>query len=416
MKKISLFLAVLILLFMLSSCGDKNKETAEYHTNVKSFTFDSFVSDGKYLISDYSFLATNKKGSGKYNLETGLVTYVCIDETCGHGSSCPLDGLYMYKFIRDGKLYYIRDYDIRKVEGVDIDGPILSHPDLVERHIVFASYNLMTGEYDELINITLTEFESLSNIIRDGDYVYYMRNMPLKADAKIVDDYIYSMCKMHLDTKEETVLFTYEECNKINVKQSLMFVENDIAYFLDQSTGFMWRVNLDGSNIINLIDGQNNYLASSGNCGIFLLDKYIYYYVRENDIRSDAEKGLGYTYRISVDGGTAQRIIDEYIKWFYVTDDCIYYEPNIAYEENPENDTLDLYPDTHTIKRAAHNGDNPQVAIIVDKKMAIADAFVVKDKLFLHGGYVQPNKMDMIIVAVDLKDKSYDILGEDTGE
>jgi len=112
----------------------------------------------------------------------------------------------------------------------------------------------------------------------------------------------------------------------------LFFIDKGVIYFGDNDIGTMGRINADGTGFKWLLDGTDKYLGVFSEYGTFLYDDYIYFCLFVSDINPEKLVGLNtnyngmkYIYRININGGTPECIVDDYIRGFYMTNGYIYY-------------------------------------------------------------------------------------------
>lgn len=223
MKLIKIFTAMLIVLYMLTSCTDDSS-----YSTVNKYKELYAISDWSYIESDdtpllgfvvngdkmqyhdgylYLFSGTTSSflsllNNGEYeiiptliriNLETGEMTPVCSDPLCNHATpSCPFAGAINYIYINGTIIYYNRTYTIRN--GLEV---------FSQRQ--FCSYNLETMEmriYKQEEIVSERQYGENIQMLFYDNYCYYY-NYAYNSDD---DSYSWKIMRLDLDTGDEVYL------------------------------------------------------------------------------------------------------------------------------------------------------------------------------------------------------------------
>lgn len=374
-KKMYFIYVLLAVAFILSSCStdplDQGQYPDEPENNISISTnkvqycgWQNYVSDGTYVIASEGF---QTGAIAKYNLTTGNITNACLKSGCRHlgvsfehtmSDNCPIPPNSRLFFIHNQKIYYkyeIVHFDEKEFqEGAETLKPF--------RRSVFASYDLTTGERQHILEVEKNDYESLYTFKLVGDYIYYFRYIAQVEKPSTADDYKLCLCRMKVDEYRQEILFDLSSAFPDYPQRTLpmlLAVDNGNAYFVCNLTGCAFYCSLSGENGKYLINAEKEgFWGIYDAYGTFYLDGYIYFakYVQS------PRKAL-YLYKMDANTGEKHILTNDYVKWFFVADNCIYYEMAQAMQpsESQQNEAgvLGLY--CYTIKRMELDGTDSHV-------------------------------------------------------
>lgn len=252
-RKSAILIMVFVILF-LSSCEDTKttkEDTLKNYTSVNTEFADRPVDyniiNGAYFIQysdNYLYFYKLRSPLMRYNPETNNMTYVCGDPLCNHNSpDCPLYGLNTTFCVYNNKIFFRRDYRYlhRKADGA---------PDYYELYVGYCSYDLADSK--------LTVYEAVKNPTGDdrgyigkvyelyaGKYRYYYDYI---YNDKL-EKYVYSICRMDLDTKE-IVVFDSESNTSSNLRVAFIFCLGDRIYFSDLKSVYSTNYDLKDKKVV----------------------------------------------------------------------------------------------------------------------------------------------------------------------
>ena len=401
MKKCILFLLIIILCFGWTGCKNNDSNISSdqpLDTGVNSTSdvlaahWDYYVNDNQYMIGPQTFLLYPSQqtfnGDMKYNLTTHTVTPICMDELCNHTnrSNCKIKGDNIYYFIHQNKLYYNRSYYeiVGSYEVIGQDGKTEIQY-ITETHQCFCSYDLTTGDYRELLDINVSEVETMKRVILYENSAYYLRYFPNKSNPQTVEDYTLSLCCMNLNSGKERLVF--DATQFLNQSSVLIFAKDHRFYFANNQLGTLLSIDQEGKDVKILIDGQGENFASFDRYGTFLCGDWIYYAVPA--VAADGDKftaaGISsgyYLFRVHIENGTKEKLSDDLITSFNVTNGYIYYflsSQQYTAEKNAEANPIE--EDCEVIIRIDHDGSNRHPMGYVEGRAVLS--WIVKGELYI---------------------------------
>lgn len=198
MKKHSIYLVLFFIIMILTACDDLHtldidneiqvtQEFSYNHIDDAPLNVQSNLAKASRLVVDNNYLYfKDKKSFVKYNLTTGIKTYLCNDPVCTHiDTDCPLYGYTDFcalPLFYGDKLYYFVDYD----EVIYKNG-IFDH---VEKINNLSCYDFITQTYHVIKDnfyVNILEYLIYDNIFyyqcqyqdEDGNYIYYLNSLDL---------------------------------------------------------------------------------------------------------------------------------------------------------------------------------------------------------------------------------------------
>lgn len=327
-KFISVIMLMQISTSLLTSCRDdvaldpSNMIKGDWEDstdNVAYSGWNSFVFDGTYVVTGEVDGKMNK-----YNVLSGTGTPLSEDEDTQLNLSQHADFQYIENGIAYGRTF---EWGERNESGkLNIDYYLIS-------------CNLATGHVERLLTVNGNDVESLYGICFSDGYAYYQRMIPNTDKPTSVDDYTRTFCRFDLDAKEETALFTANDENRMSEESYPAFVEDGWIYFQALAKGALWRTDMEGKQYTEILPSKGMFEQP----GIYYCDGWVYYLINE----SKEDKFEPYLYRTNADLNKTEKLSDEDIDWFYVTDNCIYYgleEFNINRMEHDGSEVVELPP------------------------------------------------------------------------
>lgn len=381
-------ISLMLIICLLPSCRDdvsldsNNRINGDWEDgldNVSYCGWDRFLSDGTYLISEQF-----GGGMNKLNLLSGSITPLNEQDELNDEKDKRLAfGHASLKYIENGVVY----------GHTFTEGEIKSNGKK-EINYQLISVNIATGYVDTLMSVTENDFESLWGICYSDGYAYYQRMIPKIDKPTSVDDYDRTFCKLELATKKEMPLFTATDENRMSDASHPAFVEDGWIYFVGLDKGAIWRTDLEGQNCSEIVASK----AWVDRPGIYYRDGWIYYILEEGGNSQD-EVGDFYIYRTNVDLNKTEKLSDEPVDWFYVTNNRIYYGS-----------------EQFEIKRMDHDGRNvtelPPYELDFETIYAsISGVYLAGDRLWLDIGFKTETALGSGVLAYDLKDGTSEKVG-----
>ena len=163
----------------------------------------------------------------------------------------------------------------------------------------------------------------------------------------------------------------------------LLAVDNGNAYFVCNLTGNVFYCSLSGENGKFLINAEREgFWGIFDAYGTFYSNGYIYFakYVQE------PRKAL-YLYRMDANTGEKDILTDDYIRWFFVADDDIYYEMSQVMQpsEVQQNEAGEVGTYRYTIKQMKLDGTDSHIIGHIDAPNAeTARPWGVGNKFFIQ--------------------------------
>ena len=399
MRKRLYFIYVLFAaVFVLNSCSPTQIDQGQYpveQPNNTSITtnhvqycgWQDYITDGTYTIASEGF-QTGK--IAKYNLATGNITNVCLKNGCRHpiisfehtmSDNCPIPHGSTLFFIHNQKIYY--KYEISHFDEEELED---FGSTKVLRRSVFASYDLTTGEKQHILEVEKNDYEQLYTFKLVGDYIYYFRYIAQVEKPSTADDYKLCLCRMKVDEYRQEILFDLSNAFPDYPQRTLpmlLAVDNGNAYFVCNLTGSVFYCSLSGENGKYLINAEKEgFWGIFDAYGTFYLDGYIYFakYVQE------PQKALC-LYKMDVTTSEKEVLTDDYVRWFFVADDAIYYEMAQAVQpsEAQQNEAGAVGSYRYTIKQMKLDGKDSHIIGHIDAPNAeTARPWGVGNKFFIQ--------------------------------
>lgn len=391
--RICLICTLIAAVFALASCADGQPtqeppaRAAIGTERVQYCGWQEYIGDGTYVIASEGF------GTGaiaKYNLATGSITGVCLKNGCRHPSvslehtasdNCPIPPSSTLFFIYGQKVYFkytVSHFDERELEA--------SGSTSVLRRQIFACYDLTTGERHNILEVEKNDYESLYTFKSVGSFIYYFRYIARVAEPTSADDYSLCLCRMSVDRYDQEVLFELSDAfprYPAGTLPMILAVDGDKVYFVCNATGSAFCCSLSGEDGQYLIDAETDGFRGIYDAyGTFYLDGYIYFtkYVME------PQKAL-LIYKMDAATGERRVLTDDYVKWFFVSDDSIYYEMAQAMQpsEAQQSEAGAVGSYRYTVKQMGLDGAEPHIIGHIDAPNAeSAVPWGAGNKLFIQ--------------------------------
>ncbi len=399
MRKRIYFICVLFVsAFILNSCTntpiDQGQQQGEQLNNISISTnnvqycgWQDYVSDGTYVIASEGF---QTGAIAKYNLTTGNITNACLKSGCRHkitsfehtmSENCPIPPSSTLFFIHNQKIYF--KYEVSHFD--EQEAAEVGSTKLLRRHI-FASYDLTTGERHNILEVEKNDYEKLYTFKLVGDYIYYFRYIAQVEEPTSADDYVLCLCRMKVDEYRQEILFDLSSAFPDYPQRTLpmlLAVDNGNAYFVCNLTGCVFYCSLSGENGKFLINAEKEgFWGIFDAYGTFYSNGYIYFakYVQE------PQKAL-YLYRMDANTGEKDILTDDYVRWFFVADDAIYYEMSQVMQpsEAQQNEAGAVGSYRYTIKSMKLDGTDSHIIGHIDAPNAeTARPWGVGNKFFIQ--------------------------------
>ena len=397
-KRMCFIYTIIVAALILNSCfnmpSDHNQYQSGPSTNgyistntVQYCGWQDYISDGTYVIASEGF---QTGVITKYNLATGNITNVCMKNGCRHltmsfehtmSDNCPIPLSSKLFFVHNQKIYYT--YDISHFDEQELEE--FESTKLLRRNI-FASYDLTTGEQQNILEVERNDYEQLYTFKLVGDYIYYFRYIAQVEKPSTADDYKLCLCRMKVDEYRQEILFDLSSAFPDYPQRTLpmlLAVDNGNAYFVCNLTGSVFYCSLSGENGKYLINAEKEgFWGIYDAYGTFYSNGYIYFakYVQE------PQKAL-YLYRMDTNTGEKVVLTDDYVKWFFVADDAIYYEMSQAMQpsEAQQNEAGMAGTYRYTIKQMKLDGTDSHIIGHIDAPYAeTARPWGVGNKFFIQ--------------------------------
>lgn len=393
-KTIFFICALFAIVFVLTSCKDTPIDQGELQStvistnNVQYCGWQDYISDGTYVIASEGF---QTGAITKYNLTTGNITNVCLKSGCRHSfasfehtmsENCPIPPGSTLFFIHNQKIYY--KYEITHFDEKEFQEGADSLK--LFRRSVFASYDLTTGERQNILEVEKNDYEQLYTFKLVGDYIYYFRYIAQVEKPSTADDYKLCLCRMKVDEYRQEILFDLSNAFPDYPQRTLpmlLAVDNGNAYFVCNLTGSVFYCSLSGENGKYLINAdKEGFWGIYDAYGTFYSNGFIYFakYVQE------PQKAL-YLYRMDANTGEKVILTDDYVKWFFVADDAIYYEMSQVMQpsEAQQNEAGAVGTYRYTLKQMKLDGTDSQIIGYIDAPNAeTARPWGVGNKFFIQ--------------------------------
>ena len=432
MKRIIIAVILIAISISIFSC-DRNEDGITVNVREGEITMDrvqyngwhDFVSNENYVFAGWYF---DTKSAAKYNLTTGTVTEVCVKPGCDHMKAfefnpdgCPVPKDIDPMFTIGNKLYYT--YHIIMADKEELE--TLTDGGSVKSTIwdYFASYDITTGEYSELIKSNATEFDGLSSFIYRDGRIYYNRFMPSVPDPKEEKDYDLCLCSMDTDGNDQKVLCNYSDYKEIRTGMDpmLIAVVDSTVWFVSNETGQLFSVDTETNEIRFLVRGDDGFLGIYDGYGTFYCDGYIYFEQFASDVDDTIpEFSAQIAYRVDCESGKIERLFDDYVSWIFVTDDAVYYEMSEAQPTEAQTEEAGGMH-VHVIKKTDHEGNPIDTYSFREDYTTITGVWGAADRMFFVAGYRDDYKygpdegeMGVFIIVLDLRDGSIKEIGRES--
>lgn len=430
-RKTVLAVAVLSAVLLVSCKSSESQSIAE--RVVGEVTMDrvqyngwhDFVSNENYVFAGWHF---ETKSAAKYNLSTGTVTEVCVKPGCDHMKAfefnpdgCPVPKDIDPMFTIGNKLYYTYFTimaDKEELETLTDGGSVKS-----TTWYYFASYDITTGEYRELLKLGTTDLGGFSSFIYRNGRIYFNQYIPSVSDPKEAKDFDLCLCSMDTDGNDQKILCNYSDFKEIKTGMNpmLIAVEGSTVWLVSNETGQMFSINTDTDEIRFLVKGDDGFLGIYDGYGTFYLDGYIYFEQFASDVDdSIPEFSAQIAYRVNCESGKIEKLFDDYVRWIFVTDDAVYYEMSEAQpteEQTEEAGGMHL----HVIKKTDHEGNLIRTISFREDYTSLTGVWAARDKMFFIGSYrdeykygPEQGEMEEFIIVLNLKDGSFEEIGRES--
>ena len=368
--KQTILLIMLFIILCLTSCDDetyieppidttKNNTIFEYTDN-KDKPLDFNVIDGSDVIKYYNGYLYFLNGSTslsksvtlmKYNIKSNNLTCVCADPLCDHNTpDCPLYGLNNSYYIYNDNIYFQRIYHYmhRKPNG---------NPDYMEYFTGSCSYNFSDMKltiYEQIENAEISDlgYTEYTSQLYTENYRYYYKYVYNES----LENYIFSICRMDLNTKEIVVLDSdsniedSEDLFSTSLKITFLFHLNDRIYFTDGKT--IYSTDFDMNDRQDVLNGTFIYSE------IYTDGEYIYWGESE-----DSDNNILQTlYRAKLDGSGEKTSLGIKTEDWQITENYIYYlnpcETIIGKNEMEQRNGENIVLNNNEIRRTSHDGSS----------------------------------------------------------
>jgi len=411
------FLVVLSILFFCS-CSDPIPISAELPEgiittkNVQYNGWKSLVAGGQYV---FSADGLGFQGTGKINTVTNRVTEVCLKPNCDHSAPydpkvnpdyCRMHTLCDLYFVAGQEIFY--SYHVFDVDYDKVDNEESNNTNVI---YIFASYNFTTGESRDILKIKTTDFEQMYNFIHHDGYIYYNRNVAKTQRPKSKEDYALSLCRMKIGAYKEEVLFAFE--NGTDFPDPLA-VSGSKVYFTCTASGRVLEIDVKSKKSRYLLGGSEGVLGFFDSNGVFYVDNFIYFTAISPDhIGTEFERSHLELYRVHCTSGKTEKLTEDFVNWFFVSDKKIYYEtaPDVSFAEEKARSV-------RTVKETDHDGKNARSFemllsspdLLVDDVVGAGDCLYFRMKYRI--GHSDESAVDGFKISFHLKDSSVTEFGK----
>ncbi len=366
MKKSAVFLlASLLLLTSLFSCKKEPEGPAadggESLTGVHYVNSGNLAADDVYVFAKYAALSgtTEDGGIGKYNLKTGSVTHLCVDETCTHDSDSDCKARSQNLIgVEDRTLYYSRSI------------PTEPGPDGKRKtEFCICSYHAETGEARTLLRIPSEQFEGTGSPSLDDGKLWYLQRVPKNDHPASEKDYVLSLCRTDVKSGKTEVLLDAETDEYLKQNALFLLAADHWAYFLFDGTGYV-KINPDTGEKKVFVEPGGSLI---GGMNPAVIGNHFYAILFANPENT----GIGgIPARINTDTGEITRLSDDdCAHWITVTDQFIYYNLN-----DPENKGIDRRNEIVSMRL---DGTERRTVAVIENNMFV-DAIANRGKLLLY--------------------------------
>ncbi len=300
----------------------------------------------------------------RYNVQTGVFSSACLDPTCDHtyASRCIMYDIGAILFFNNNCMYFM-------YPGKDND------------NYYYGSYNLLDGTLN--IIKECSPYETFGGSPKtDGTYIYYTYNkLKEKGDKNNPDDYIPAVFRQPLEGGKEKFLCYIESTDMLN------FVVNDkLVFCSNNKILFCTDINGDNKRTIFNVD-RYTFLKSFA-----YLDGYIYFLAYDGtyDITLDGIISPHFNLlRVNIMTGEYEKIVDNYVALFKLTDEKIYYlQYDLRYLYIPDNIGSDECTEVCTVYDfgadfwcCKTDGSNP-VILLTNEYLQYDNYTVINNKIY----------------------------------
>ncbi len=402
MKKIVVNVLVVFSVVMMVSCSDHHLRTTEEFfekittTNVQYNGWRNMIVGGQYVFSPDG-LGTN--GIGKINVDTNRVSEVCLQPNCLHGfpgyidtypNYCRASTISELLFVVDREIFYI--YHVFEVNEEKKGNMEEGNSDVIW---IFASYNYVSGEHRDILKIKTNEFEQMYKFIHSNGYIYYSRNIAKTNSPQGKEDYQLSCCRMKLGEYEEEVLFAFQDVCFLpeGVLPDPIATEDNMIYFTCVENGRLLEVDMVSKRSRFFLGDDSVPFGTFDSPGAFYVNGYIYFTAVSPDlVGSEAEMFVVELHRLNCKTGETQKLTNDLIRWFFVSDNHIYY--GMDHSIQPTKEQIEEAGDdlsVHVVKRIDHDGKNVRSykMTLSSPHISLMDVVGMGDSLYFRAGYYE---------------------------
>jgi len=403
MKKIVInILVVFLCVSMMGSCSDYHpRTTGEFFEkittkNVQYNGWRNMIVGEQYVFSSNGL---GTKGIGKINVDTNRVSEVCLQPNCSHGfpgyiefdqNYCRASSISELLFVVDSEIFY--KYHVFEVNEEKPENLEEGNSDVIW---IFASYNYETGENRDILKIKTNEFEQMYNFIYSKGYIYYCRYIPETDSPQKKEDYKLSCCRMKHGEYEEEVLFAFQDVCFLpeEVLPDPIATEDNMIYFTCVENGRLLEVDMASKRSRFFLGDNGVTYGTFDSPGAFYVNGYIYFTaVSPELVGTEAEMFVVELHRLNCKTGETQKLTDDLVRWFFVSDDHIYYgmEHNIQPTKEQIAEVGEDHS-VHTIKRIDHDGKNEcsYKMKLSSPQIALLDVAGTEESLYFQAGYFE---------------------------
>ncbi len=401
MKKITISVLLVILsALLLISCSDLPPMTTELPfesietKNVQYNGWRNMVFGDRYV---FSADGLGTAGVGKININSNRISDVCLRPNCTHGfpghirfdpGYCRVSSISELLFVVDQELFYT--YHVFEEDEEKTKRGEENNTDVI---YIFASYNFITGETRDILKIKMNEFEQMYKFIHSKGYIYYCRNVAKIEQPQSKEDYKLSCCRMKIGEYKEEILFAFEDMCQLpeGVLPDPIATDGHKIYFTCVESGRLLEVDTKSNSARFYLGESGVAFGTFDSPGAFYIDGYIYFTaVSPELVGTEAEMFIVELHRVNCASGKTEKLTEDLIRWFFVTDEHIYY--GMAHDVQPTEEQLEEAGDdlsVHTVKRMDHNGENVCIYTMTlsSPNIALLDVVGAGESLYFRAGY-----------------------------
>lgn len=343
----------------------------------------------------------DSKSFVKYNVKTGIKTYICGDPVCSHTTKdCPLYGYTDFGAVPlfyENKLYYFVDYD----EGVYVNG-IFDHVEYVNN---FSCYDILNQKHHVILDDFFVNF--VEYIIAGNSFYYYH---PYQDDE---GNYIYYLNSINLTNSAITEKLLLAD---LDGKQpnNIVAASTEQIYFASYLYGELYSYNISDFSTKNLLyEAPDGYNIAHIGCQ----DESFYFVIQNSDC---SDQKLCY-YNLNTNETTILYSFTSPLSHVYYTQSYAYFTYNEKKTIGTTTDTQEtINLPASKIYRVSLSDTNPSEEFVFEfvdnMSMFSIDKFVVSgnyiyayyiswvpsgDKLTSSDGYNSID--DRIIMRIDVE-------------